>query len=115
MPAIVTKAPLALKKYEGTLDAAEPSRLKANAFAIKDYSLWNVLDRITSPVLIIGAETDKHHGYDVLQKMVSMMPNAGFKLMKSNKETHSAKAADIILAQINEQMEKRTENQIKSS
>ena len=107
--------PEQVKKYEGTLDAAEPSRLKANAFAIKDYSLWNVLDRITSPVLIIGAETDKHHGYDVLQKMVSMMPNAGFKLMKSNKETHSAKAADIILAQINEQMEKRTENQIKSS
>ena len=107
--------PEQVKKYEGTLDAAEPARLKANAFAIKDYSLWGILDQIKSPVLIIGAETDKHHGYDILQKMVSMMPNAGFKLMKSNKETHSEKAADVILAQINEQMENRAENQIKSS
>jgi len=117
------KEPEQVKKYEGTIDAAEPARLKANAFAIKDYSLWDRLDKIKSPVTIIGAETDTHHGYDVLKKMVSMMPDAGFKLMESNKATHSEKAADLILAQIEEQIrnqaENRTEdyaeNQIKSS
>jgi pimeloyl-ACP methyl ester carboxylesterase len=105
------KEPEQVEKYEGTLDAAEPARLKANALAIKDYSLWERLDKIKPPVTIIGAETDTHHGYDVLEKMVSMMPDADFELMKSNKETHSEKAADLILAKIEDQ----AENQIKSS
>ncbi len=37
--------------------------------------------------MIVGAETDTHHGFEVLEKMVSMMPDANFALMKSNKET----------------------------
>ncbi|MBW1895324.1 MAG: alpha/beta hydrolase, partial [Deltaproteobacteria bacterium] len=96
-----------IKKYEGTIDAAEPARLKANAFAIKDYSLWGKLEKIKAPVLIVGAEMDTHHGFEILKKMVSMMPDANFTLMKSNKETHSEKVADLMLSQI--------ENQIKSS
>ncbi len=93
-----------IKKYEGTIDAAEPARLKANAFAIKDYSLWDKLEQIKAPVLIVGAETDTHHGFEVLEKMVSMMPDANFTLMKSNKETHSEKVADLMISQIEDQI-----------
>ncbi|MBU8910198.1 MAG: alpha/beta hydrolase, partial [Desulfobacterales bacterium] len=42
-----------VKKYCGTIDAAEPARLKANAYAIRNYSLWEKLSDIESPVVII--------------------------------------------------------------
>ncbi|TFG90037.1 MAG: alpha/beta hydrolase, partial [Syntrophobacterales bacterium] len=63
------KEPEQVKKYEGTLDAAEPGRLKANAFAIKNYSLWEKLPDIHSAVLIVGAKSDTLHGLDVIDRM----------------------------------------------
>jgi len=85
-----------VKKYCGTIDAAEPIRLKANANAIRNYSLWEKLSDIKSPVVIIGAKTDNLHGIDILEKMVKIMPLASLEMMKSNKETHSAKMGEFI-------------------
>lgn len=94
--------PEQVRKYEGTIDAAEPRRLKANAFAIKDYSLWERLPAIHSSVMIIGAKTDNLHGIETLQKMVDILPDAELELMKSNKETHSIKAGRFIADRIAE-------------
>jgi len=91
------KEPEQVKKYEGTLDAAEPRRLKANAFAIKDYSLWNKLPDVRSPVLIVGAQSDALHGLDVMNRMVSLMPDADMEMMSSNRETHSEKMGKLIV------------------
>jgi len=91
------KEPEQVKKYEGTLDAAEPKRLKANAFAIKDYSLWNKLPDVRSPVLIVGAESDSLHGLDVMNRMVALMPDADMEMMSSNRETHSEKMGELIV------------------
>lgn len=85
-----------VKKYCGTIDAAEPGRLKANAYAIRNYSLWKKLSRIKSPVMIIGAKTDTLHGIDILEKMVTIMPLSRLEMMESNKETHSAKVGEFI-------------------
>jgi len=92
--------PEQIKKYEGTIDAAEPIRLKANAYAIKDYSLWEKLSRIAAPVVIIGAETDTLHGTEITERMIAVMPNARLKLMASNRETHSEKAGEFIIDEI---------------
>jgi len=92
--------PEQVKKYEGTIEAAEPGRLKANAYAIKDYNLWNRLEKIHTSVILIGAETDKLHGIDSLKKMVSRMPQAGLEMMKSNKETHSEVAGSFVVDRI---------------
>jgi len=91
------KEPEQVKKYEGTLDAAEPRRLKANAFAIKNYSLWERLPDITSPVLIIGAKTDTLHGLEIIHRMVGVMPDVDTEMMSSNRETHSEKMGDMIV------------------
>jgi pimeloyl-ACP methyl ester carboxylesterase len=91
------REPEQVRKYEGTLDAAEPSRLKANAFAIKNYSLWDKLSEITAPVLIIGAETDTLHGLDVVHRMVERIPGAEMEMMSSNRETHSERMGDLIV------------------
>lgn len=94
------KEPEQVKKYEGTLDAAEPKRLKANAFAIKDYSLWDKLPDVRSPVLIIGAQSDSLHGLDVMNRMVALMPDADMEMMSSNRETHSEKMGKLIVDRI---------------
>ena len=91
------KEPEQVKKYGGALDAAEPRRLKANAFAIKDYSLWGKLPDVRSPVLIIGAESDTLHGLDVMNRMAALMPDADMEMMSSNRETHSEKMGDLIV------------------
>ncbi|MCD4744302.1 MAG: alpha/beta hydrolase, partial [Desulfobacteraceae bacterium] len=85
-----------VKKYCGTIDAAEPVRLKANAYAIRNYSLWKKLSDIKSPVVIIGAKTDNLHGIDIMEKMVKIMPLSSLEMMESNKETHSAKVGEFI-------------------
>jgi len=85
-----------VKKYCGTIDAAEPVRLKANAYAIRNYSLWEKLSDIKSPVVIIGAKTDNLHGIDIMEKMVKIMPLSSLEMMESNKETHSAKVGEFI-------------------
>ena len=92
--------PEQVTKYEGTIDAAEPYRLKANAYALKDYNLWNKLGYIQTPVTLIGAETDKLHGIDILKEMVSQMPFARLEMMKSNKETHSEIAGSFVVKYI---------------
>jgi len=90
-----------IKKYEGTIDAAEPVRLKANAYAIRDYTIWGKLKKIKTPVVIIGAETDNLHGIEDMEKMVSGLTSARLEMMKSNKETHSEKAGEFIFSEIN--------------
>jgi len=90
-----------IKKYERTIDAAEPVRLKANAYAIKDYTIWGKLENIETPVVIIGAETDNLHGIEEMKKMVSGLASARLEVMRSNKETHSEKAGNFILTEIN--------------
>ncbi len=92
--------PEQVAKYEGTLDAAEPARLKKNALSLKDFSLWNNLPDISSPVRIIGAETDALHEVDTMEKMIKLIPSARLEMMKSNKETHSEKAGRVILEYI---------------
>ncbi len=92
--------PEQVKKYEGTIDAAEPIRLKANAYAIKDYSLWNQLGSVHAPVVIIGAKSDTLHGIETLEKMAAMIPAARLELMQSNKETHSKKVGIFITDEI---------------
>ncbi len=97
------KEPDQVKKYCGTIDAAEPVRLKANAYAIRNYSLWEKLSDVKSPVVIIGAKTDNLHGIDIMEKMMKAMPLSSLEIMESNKETHSAKVGDFIDLSISSQ------------
>ncbi|MBW2673116.1 MAG: alpha/beta hydrolase [Deltaproteobacteria bacterium] len=95
------REPEQVRKYEGTLDAAEPARLKANAFAIKDCSLWEKLPNVTSPVLIVGARSDTLHGLDIINRMARLIPDVETEIMSGNRETHSEKMGDLIAHRMN--------------
>ncbi|MFA7463156.1 MAG: alpha/beta hydrolase, partial [Anaerovoracaceae bacterium] len=69
-------------KYERSLDAAEPRRLKANALAMKNYSLWPKLEKIKDPVIIVAARTDTLHDMKDMKRMVGLIPSARLEIME---------------------------------
>lgn len=90
------KEPEQVKKYEITLDEADPYKLKPNAIALRNYSIWDRLGSVTTPSLIIGATSDKLHGEAILKEMAGRMPRAVYRELASNKETHSEKAGELM-------------------
>jgi len=86
-----------IKKYENTLDCADPYKLKANALAIKNYKIWDHIEDITIPSLIIGATTDTLHGTENIKKLIDALPCSMYIELKSNMETHSEKAGHVIV------------------
>ncbi|HDP80153.1 MAG TPA: alpha/beta hydrolase [Spirochaetes bacterium] len=89
--------PEQMKKYETTLDAADPYKLKPNAIALRNYSIRDRLQGIGTPVMIVGALTDKLHGREVLEEMTRKMTRTTYRELASNKETHSEKAGELMV------------------
>ncbi|HOP62686.1 MAG TPA: alpha/beta hydrolase [Spirochaetota bacterium] len=84
-------------KYERTLDLADPYKLKANALALKNYSIWERIQGISTPCLIFGATTDKLHSIDKLKKLVELIPEVQYIELGSNSDTHSEKAGRVMV------------------
>ncbi|GAB6095599.1 hypothetical protein JCM14469_18510 [Desulfatiferula olefinivorans] len=94
------KEPEQAAKYTGTLMAAEPVRLKANARALSGYSVWNRPTGVDARILLVGARTDKLHGLDDLRRMAEALPQARLSIMESNRATHSAAVAYLLLDEL---------------
>lgn len=89
-----------IQKYEKTLDCADPYKLKANALAIKNYSIWSRIKSINVPCLILGATTDTLHGTENIKHLLNIMPYASYLEFESNMDTHSEKAGHAIVEYI---------------
>ena len=77
------------KKYCNYLDAADPWKLKKAIMSFSKYEVWDVLENIEFPALIIGASRDVFHDPENIQKMISMMKYSTYIDLKTNKLTHS--------------------------
>ena len=86
-----------VRKYEYTLDMADPYKLKANAKAVMNYSIWDRISDIPSPILIIGASTDALHETDTQKRMMDLFRKSEYMELESNRETHSKKAGEIMV------------------
>ncbi|HOK02284.1 MAG TPA: alpha/beta hydrolase [Spirochaetota bacterium] len=86
-----------IAKYFKTLDTADPYKLKANALALKNYSIINKISNITTPCLIFGATTDKLHNREHLKKIIDIIPEVQYIELSSNRDTHSEKAGRIMI------------------
>ncbi|MBN2038528.1 MAG: alpha/beta hydrolase [Spirochaetes bacterium] len=93
-----------VRKYEYTLDYADPAKLKANAISLKNYSVWNKLNKITTPVLLIGAASDSLHGTDNLKRLKKNIKQCKYTELSSNRETHSKTAGKLITDFINDNL-----------
>ena len=78
------------EKYCQSLDAADPWKLKKAAIAFSRYKVWDLLAEVDFPTLIVGASRDTLHEPENLKKMVSIMKNAVYLDMETNKLTHSS-------------------------
>jgi len=86
------------EKYCRALDTADPWKLKKGALALASYQIWDLLEDIEIPTLIIGASKDYLHEPDNLKKMVTMMPQATYLDMETNSQTHSEEMVDKMRA-----------------
>jgi len=84
------------KKYCTALDTADPWKLKNAAKRLWNYEVWKLLGDITYPSLIVGASKDNLHEPENLKKMISMMPNATYVDLETNKGTHSKPMVDEV-------------------
>ena len=76
-------------KYCRALDAADPWKLKKAALPLSKYEVWNLLEDIKYPTLIIGASKDVMHIPENLHIMTEMMINATYLDLETNTLTHS--------------------------
>jgi len=76
------------QKYCRNIDAANPWKLKKAAQALGKYTVWDLLPNIQIPTLIAGASHDTLHEPTNLKKMVSLMPQASYIDLETNKRTH---------------------------
>jgi pimeloyl-ACP methyl ester carboxylesterase len=89
-----------IKKYENTLDCADPYKLKANALTLRNYTIMDRIDKITVPCLIIGGTTDTIHSTDNIKRLMKIMIDPVYQELESNMETHSEKAGRVIMEYI---------------
>ncbi|MBN1351949.1 alpha/beta hydrolase [candidate division KSB1 bacterium] len=77
------------RKYCNALDVADPFKLKKMALSMPSYQVWDFIEDIDYPALLIGASKDLLHDKDVIQSMTSKMNHATYLDMQTNAATHS--------------------------
>ncbi|MCZ7586088.1 MAG: alpha/beta fold hydrolase [Deltaproteobacteria bacterium] len=86
--------PEQMRRYEETLLAAHPARLKLSAQAVMRYTVWRGLETIQIPVALAFADTDKLHGRENIQRLANALPRAALVPCPSNKYMHRADVLD---------------------
>lgn len=80
--------PEQMQRYERTLRAAHPLRLKLSARAILDYEVWPGLDTIEVPVAIAYAASDRLHSEREVRQIVAGMPRGRAVECPTNRYMH---------------------------
>lgn len=79
-----------------SLSHANPDKLRNTVLAIAGYEVWDKLDSISCPALIIGTSKDRLHNREEIRRMVSSIKNSSYIDLENNLRTHSAETAKII-------------------
>jgi hypothetical protein len=78
------------------IDNAEPRRLKKTILSIASYTVWDKLEFIDSPTLIVATSLDGLHVHDDVTRMASTIKGAKYIDLENNKRTHSPELAFVI-------------------
>ena len=87
------REPDQMRRYERTLNAAEPVRLKLSARAVVGYTLWPALETVTAPVAIAYASSDVLHAESEAKSIVATLPAGLAVECPSNTYMHRAEVA----------------------
>lgn len=79
------------------LDTADPYKLAPTLVAASRYSIWNSLEKVDVPTIVIGASKDTFHNLNDAIEISSNIRGSEYIDMVTNKRTHSAEVAECIL------------------
>ena len=88
--------PAQMRRYERTLRAAEPSRLRLSARAVVGYDARPGLDTVAAPVALAYAESDTLHGGEQVRELARCMPNAETIGCASNTAMHRGEVVGVL-------------------
>jgi pimeloyl-ACP methyl ester carboxylesterase len=88
------REPEQMARYERTLRAADPLRLKLSAKAVVHYDALPGLETITAPVAIACAVSDTLHGTDGIQALANRIPHGRVASCPSNRYMHGPEVAN---------------------
>jgi len=88
--------PAQMRRYEKTLRAAEPVRLRLSARAVVGYDARPGLETVTAPVALAYAESDTLHGGDQVRELAACMPRAETIGCESNTAMHRAGVVQVL-------------------
>jgi pimeloyl-ACP methyl ester carboxylesterase len=83
------------------LNQADPKKLKNAILAISNYTVWNKLQFIDCPTLIVGASKDKFHNQEETKRIISLINHSSYTDLETNKRTHNAEMGIVIRNYIN--------------
>ncbi len=90
------REPEQMARYERTMNAAEPRRLKFSARSFGGYEVWPVLERVIQPVGVAHAGSDTLHASDDVGRLVAELPRGVDVPCPSNLYMHRAEVlADL--------------------
>jgi pimeloyl-ACP methyl ester carboxylesterase len=78
------------------LDAADPRKLCATISAIANYTVWDRLEGINIPLLIIGASKDSFHTHDDALRLASAASHSSYIDLETNERNHGEEVVDVI-------------------
>jgi pimeloyl-ACP methyl ester carboxylesterase len=84
------REPEQMARYERTMNAAEPRRLKYSARSFEGYALWPLLEDVSHPVAVAHASSDTLHASDDVERLVAELPRGVDVPCPSNLFMHRA-------------------------
>ncbi|RJO67355.1 MAG: alpha/beta hydrolase [Myxococcales bacterium] len=92
----VEREPEQWRRYEKTINSAEPLRLKLSVRGVEGYRVRPDLETVRVPVAVAYASTDKLHREAAVKTLVDALPRGRAVPCPTNKYMHSAElAADV--------------------
>jgi len=83
-------------RYERTLNAANPLRLKLSAQAVRGYSAWPRLETVSVPVGIAFADSDTLHGEGEAVRIADRLPRGEAIRCSTNTAMHRGEVVGVL-------------------
>jgi pimeloyl-ACP methyl ester carboxylesterase len=70
------KEPEQMARYDRTLRAAHPQRIKLSAMAVRGFEIWPRLETVAAPVAVAWAPTDTLHDETSVERLLGALPRS---------------------------------------
>lgn len=78
-----------------SIDNADPFKLRSTILAIAGYKIYDSLEVVSCPCLVVGTSKDTFHSAEGMKKMVALLENARYVDLVTNERTHSMEMVDV--------------------